>query len=171
MSQRFLVSFVPSFLLFDWLYEESEIPLARKVAPFIHDFPKEYVQLVLKPTYHPTIGEFMTDYLNYNSTRNRPLDLLPLFLTIDRDKVFSYPVEKELIKARPTFHYRLPNSQVDNPNWTIASDWNKWVEVERLANNPDRMKQMTKDYFKTREETFVFSRSKWIEKTRVWLQP
>lgn len=165
-----LLSFLKAFfLLFDWLYEETDVPLTRRLAPFINNFPKEYIVLVLNPDYSPSLKKFMTDYLEYNPTRNRPLDLLPLFAHIDKELVFSYPVEKDLVKPRPTFHYRLPNSRVDDPAWTIASDWNKWVEVERVADDPARIARMTADYFRTREETPVFTRSKWIEKTRDWL--
>src|SRR6185312_17067732 len=109
--------------VYDWLYIESEIPLARKLAPFIHSFPDDYIELVLDPAYHPDLETFMTDYLINNPTRNRPLDLLPLFAWIDAEKVFSFPVEKDLVKSRPTFHYRLPNSEVDDPDWSVASDW------------------------------------------------
>jgi len=156
------------FLLFDWLYEESHISIARRVAPFIHDFPDTYVGLVLNPNYTPDLNLFMEDYLTHNPTRNRPLDLLPLFAYIDKEKVFAHPVEKDLVKPRPTFHYRLPNSMVDDPNWTIASDWNKWVEIERLADSPSRLQKMTQDYFST-HESLLFMRSKWVERTRHWL--
>src|SRR5690606_29497891 len=110
------------FLLYDWLYEESEIPIARKVAPFIHDFPPEYVAHVLNPDYAPNLETLIDDYLRFNPTRNRPLDMLPLFAHLDRERVFAQPVERELVKARPTFHYRLPNSMVDDPKWSIADD-------------------------------------------------
>jgi hypothetical protein len=170
MRVETILSFVRAFfLLFDWLYEESEIPLSRKIAPFIHDFPTEYVDLVLAVDYRPSLNQFMHDYLEYSPTRNRPLDLLPLFAFLDRETVFSYPVEQDMVKARPTFHYRLPNSQMDDPDWTIASDWNKWVEIEKLAEDPHRIRRMSQDYFQTREESFVFSRAKWIEKTRSWI--
>jgi hypothetical protein len=157
------------FLLFDWLYVETEVPLARKLAPFIHSFPEEYIELVLDPDYHPNLDALMTDYLEYNPTRNRPLDMLPLFADIDREKVFSYPVEKELVKSRPTFHYRLPNSEVDDPNWSVAGDWNKWIEIEKLTVDPARMLQMSEDYLRVHEDTVLFTRSKWVEKTRDWL--
>ncbi len=157
------------FLLFDWLYEESEIPVSRKVAPFINNFPEEYIQLVLEPSYDPTLHELMTDYLTHNPTRNRPLDLLPLFADIDKALVFSYPVETDLIKPRPTFHYRLPNSMVDDPSWQIANEWNKWVMIERLAADPSRLFRMTDDFFDTREDNILFVHSKWAKKTREWL--
>lgn len=157
------------FLLFDWLYEESEIPVARKVAPFIHDFPEDFVKLVLDPAYEPDLTRLMTDYLIYNPTRNRPLDMLPLFAHIDSQLVFSYPVETHLVKPRPTFHYRLPNSMVDDPQWSIAGDWNKWVEIERLAADESVLRRMTDDFFATREDNILFVRAKWAQKTRQWL--
>ena len=43
------------------------------------------------------------------------------------------PVEKDLIKPRPAFHYRLPNCLVDEPEWNLAVPWNDWVAIERLA--------------------------------------
>lgn len=157
------------FLLYDWLYEESEISIARKVAPFIHEFPEEYVRLVLAPNYRPSRERLIDDYLRHYPTRNRPLDMLPLFAYLDRDRVFASPVEKELVKPRPTFHYRLPNSLVDDPNWTIAQDWNKWVEIEVLADNPVRLKEMSERYSKMHDQTMLFTRSKWAAQTREWL--
>ena len=157
------------FLLFDWLYEESDIPLSRRLAPFIHDFPTAYVRLVLDPAYAPDRGRLMDDYLTHNPTRNRPLDMLPLFSDIDKVRVFSHPIERDLVKSRPTFHYRLPNSQVDDPAWTIASDWNKWIEVERLAGDHDRLTRMSEDYARVHDDTLFFTRAKWVERTREWL--
>jgi hypothetical protein len=78
------------------------------------------------------------DYLDASPSRNRELDMLPLFAHLDHDRVRArLPYEK--ISARPTFHYRLPDSRVDDPAWTIAADWNRWVEVERLACDPARL--------------------------------
>lgn len=165
-----LLAYLRAFmLLFDWLYVESEIPLSRRLAPYIHNFPNEYVDLVLDPNYEPDLDRLMTDYLVLNPTRNRPLDMLPLFAEINPQKVFSYPVEKDLVRCRPTFHYRLPNSQVDDPAWSVADDWNKWVEIERLACDPDRIREMSEDYLHVHEDTLLFTRSKWVEKTRDWL--
>jgi hypothetical protein len=77
----------------------------------------------------------MRDYLERNPTRNRPLDWLPLFAHLNKDLVFEYPVEKDLIKPRPTLHYRLPSSLIDDPSWSIATEWNKWVIIDDLAAN------------------------------------
>ncbi len=121
------------FIRYEELIEGEDIPLARKVLPFIDPFPVAYIEQVLDPDYKPSLNGFMRDYLEFNPTRNRPLDWLPLFAHINQDLVFEYPVENDLIKPRPTLHYRLPSSLIDDPSWSIAKVWNKWVEIEDLA--------------------------------------
>ena len=155
-------------LLFDWIYEAAEIPIARQLSPYITDFPAAYVTKVLDANYAPDLGTFITDYLDHNPTRNRPLDLLPLLSHLDHDKVFGYPIERDLVKSRPTFHYRLPNSEVDDPAWTIARDWNNWVAVERLAEDPQRSREMAVDRARIYGE--MFPRAKWVKRTREWLR-
>jgi hypothetical protein len=49
------------------------------------------------------------------------------------------PVERELIKPRPAWHYRLPNCLIDDPEWSLARPWSEWVTIERLAADPDRL--------------------------------
>jgi hypothetical protein len=152
------------FLLFDWLFEESDVPLARCFAPYIQDFPREYMRTVVDPDYRPSLEEFMTDYLRHNPTRNRPLDLLPLFADLDAELVFRFPVEKHKIKPRPAFHYRLPNSDVDNPEWTIAVEWERWLKIEDLAADPLKLARMGQEYLafqggKTRRDWVLHSRS------------
>lgn len=156
------------FLLYDWLVEESDIVIARKIAPFIHPFPPEYMYYVLQPDYEPDLDQFMREYLQVNPTRNRPLDLLPLFSYLNKDLVFSYPVERNLIKPRPTFHYRLPNSEVDDPTWSFAKEWNKWIQVERLAADPKRIFEMSQEYLDLHDEK-IFVKAPWILKTREWI--
>jgi hypothetical protein len=146
-SAETLVSYMQAFfLLYDQLRAETHIPAARKLAPYIHPFPKAYVHLVTNPGYRPQIDEFMRDYLEHNPTRNRPLDLLPLFGVINPELLFSYPVEKNLVKPRPTFHYRLPNSEVDNPDWSISREWDRWLEVEELAFDKPRLQKMCQEF-------------------------
>jgi hypothetical protein len=129
-----LLSYLRAFLMLsDWLLTDANIAIARKVTPFITPFPRAYQNLLLDTNYEPSMSRLMRDYLHFNPTRNRPLDLLPLFTFLDPELVFQYPVEKDLIKPRPTFHYRLPNSEIDDPHWSFAREWNKWVQVEILA--------------------------------------
>lgn len=135
-----LLNYLRAFLLlYPRLKAECHIPVARQFAPYVQAFSGRFHDFFLRPGYHPDLDTLIVDYLRLNPTRNRPLDLLPLFKYLRPEIVAAYPVEHELVKARPTFHYRLPNSQVDNPRWSIAQEWNRWVEIEHLADNSERL--------------------------------
>ena len=101
-------------------------------------FPPAYIRKLAAPDYWPDIPTFIDDYLAANPTRNRDLDLLPLLLHFDADRVRAV-LPNEKINGRPTFHYRLPDARVSDPGWSIAPDWNRWVAVERLAADRERL--------------------------------
>ena len=84
------------------------------------------------------MAAFIDDYLAANPTRNRDLDLLPLLHYFDETRVRAV-LPNEKINGRPTFHYRLPDARVSDPGWSIAPDWNRWVCVERLAADRERL--------------------------------
>jgi hypothetical protein len=44
---------------------------------------------------------------------------LPLFAFLDEDRVRA-KLDDPLIKSRPTYHYRLPNTDFHKPNWGIV---------------------------------------------------
>lgn len=139
-----LLAHLRAFLvLYDWLYEESDVNFTRKLTPFINEFPDAYTEMLLNPRYDPDIQQMIADYINYNPTRNRPLDMFPVFAYLDASAAGRIE-EENLIKPRPTFHYRLPNSLIDKDDWLVAQEWNRWVEVERLAQSPDKLLWMSR---------------------------
>jgi hypothetical protein len=144
-----LLNYLRAFLLlYPELKRRAEVDLARRISPYINPFPPAYAGLVLSEHYPSRdAGRLIDDYLEYNPTRNRPLDLLPLLACLDKDRVLARLAEKDLrlVKPRPAFHYRLPNCQVDEPGWTVAGEWNRWVEVERLANDPERIGRLARE--------------------------
>ena len=81
------------------------------------------------------------DYLAFNPTRNRDLDMLPLLLHLDGARVRA-ALPNEKINGRPAFHYRLPDARVSDPGWSVAPDWNRWVAVERLASDRERLESV-----------------------------
>jgi hypothetical protein len=144
-----LLRYLQSFLvLYDWLAEVVDIDVTRRLGPFINVFPAEYRRKVLDPGYQPDLDTLIDDYLAANPTRNRPLDMLPIFATLDEHKVTEGAKDSDKVNARPAFHYRLPNSMIDDPAWSIAIEWNRWCEVERLAHDPHRIREL--------EEIFAF---------------
>lgn len=125
----------------DWLRQEIEVDLTRRILPHASQFPNEYVLQLMAPDYHPDLRQFIEHYAAYNPTRNRELDLYPLFLHLMPDLVDEL-VDDPRIKARPAFHYRLPNASLSQAGWSAVTEWNRWVAVERLAADAARLADM-----------------------------
>lgn len=157
------------FLLYDWLYLRGGVDWSRRVTPYISDFPQPYRQMVLAPDYRPDQDQLIADYLGYNPTRNRVLDMLPLFRYLAGDGAVRGVPEAHLVRARPAFHYRLPDCRVDEPDWTLASDWQGWVTVEWLAARPERMQRMAEAYLQRRPPSFTRVDQGWAAQTPDWL--
>ncbi|MEX1197136.1 MAG: amidoligase family protein [Pseudohongiellaceae bacterium] len=141
-----LRDYLRAFLcLHDWLDERAEINFTRRLTSYIDAFPRHYALKVLASTYAPDITGLIRDYLIDNPTRNRALDLLPLFAWLDGNLVARY-VQDERVKPRPTFHYRLPNCEIDRPGWGLKQAWHDWLEVEKLATDQDRLNACCRAY-------------------------
>jgi hypothetical protein len=129
----YLLDTLRAFLLLeDWLRETAGVDPSRRLTPFVSRFPSGYVHRILDPGYRPDLAGLVDDYLEANPTRNRDLDLLPALAHLDAPRV-RRRIDDGLVKARPAFHYRLPDSRVGQAGWGVVADWNRWVRVERLA--------------------------------------
>jgi hypothetical protein len=139
-------AFLKSFTLLNaWLRKQVAPDATRHLLGFADPFPRSYVRKLVAPDYWPDISTFIDDYLAANPTRNRDLDLLPLLLHFDAARVRAV-LPNEKINGRPTFHYRLPDARVSDPGWSIAPDWNRWVAVERLAADRERLEAVGLSY-------------------------
>ncbi len=137
--------------------------MVRKITPYIDHFGKEYILKVVDADYSPDLDEFITDYLEFNPTRNRSLDLLPLFAHIDKKWVDDLK-DKALIKPRPTFHYRLPNCDIDNPKWNLDTPWALWLKVEALANDTDLLSTFIDEFRQDFKRMTRAIDKKWIKR-------
>ncbi len=132
-------------LLSGWLRGVMGIDLTRRAMAFADPFPRPYAARVLAADYWPDRSALIDDYLDANPTRNRELDLLPLFAHLDDARVRAV-LQDGRIKARPTWHYRLPDANLGEPGWSLALEWNRWVVVERLAADRALLARMAAAY-------------------------
>jgi hypothetical protein len=130
-------------LLEDWIREADKVDIARRISPFIDAFPESYRDAVLVPGPPPSRREVVQTYLRHNPTRNRGLDMLPAFRQLEPDLVDA-AIDDALVKPRPTFHYRLADCRVDEPDWRLATEWASWVAVERLAADQARREDLVR---------------------------
>ncbi|MBC3540279.1 amidoligase family protein [Rufibacter sediminis] len=165
-----ILRYIRAFLLlYPWLLEAGATDFARKnLTSFINPFPAEYNALVLNPSYAPNLEQLIEDYHQYNPDRNRPLDMYPLFAFLRKEQVNAF-TNLGSVKARKTFHYRLPNSCVSDPDWTLAQEWNNWVVIEELANQPERITEMSREYLQLKKNTLMGFETKWCKQTEQWL--
>ncbi len=163
---RYLRSFL---LLYPWLVEKLDIDITRNLSPFIDPFPKKYVNLILNPDYEPEMERLVDDYLEHNPTRNRPLDMLPIFSLFKPDPV-EEAIGSEKNRPRPTFHYRLPNSKVADPEWSFVEEWNWWCRVEQLAGRPEMISKLSRLYLMKAEKSLISFKKEWVETLSILLE-
>jgi hypothetical protein len=138
-----------AFLLLEpWLRTRADVDLTRRLAPYINPFPTDYARLVLRDDYPASTDRLIDDYLAFNPTRNRALDLLPVLAHLDNDRVMNGVNDRRLVRGRPAYHFRLPNCLVDEPDWRLANEWNAWVKVERLAADKGKLAELSRAYLR-----------------------
>jgi hypothetical protein len=152
-------------VLADWLRDEIDVDPTRRLMPHSDPFPRDYVLKILAPDYQPELPGLIADYLADNPTRNRELDMLPLFRHLD-EKAVVERLDDTLIKARPTFHYRLPDCALGDPDWSPVTDWDRWVRVEELAADRRRLDEMADAL---RAHLARPAAERWLDRIRSWL--
>lgn len=130
--------------LYEWLRFSDRMDMTRQLTSFANPFPKDYELLVLPGDYRPGRQALIRDYLLHNPTRNRALDMLPLFSSWD-DAIVRETIEDERIKSRPTYHYRLPNSRIGDKDWSVRKPWQDWLMVEKLAANERELSKLASE--------------------------
>jgi hypothetical protein len=166
LRPRYILQILKAYLLLsDWLRTQIQPSMTRRLLPFASPFPQDYAMRVLEPSYDPDLTGLVEDYLTENPTRNRELDLLPLLAHLDPDRVGSR-LPNVKIKPRPTFHYRLPDSRLGDPGWTLATEWNRWVRVERLAADAPRLAEGAEAYL---EHARSGALADWVAVVDRWL--
>lgn len=162
---RYLRAFV---CLYDWIVDEGQVDLSRQLSPFIKPYSRDYDLLIASPDYAPGWDQLIDDYLLHNPTRDRALDMLPMFSSVDESRVRAV-VQDPLVQARPAFHYRLANSCIDEDGWSVAHPWNRWVVLERLAASDTLLAEIAAEFLQDRPRLFRQIDKQWVAKLRQML--
>lgn len=164
-----ILAYLKAFLcLYDWLRARSALDLTRRLTGFMAPFPGGYVRKVVDPAYWPERDTLIDDYLIDNPTRNRALDMLPLFLHLDQKRVRK-SVDDPRVKPRPTLHYRLPNSEIDREDWGIHLAWCDWLKVEALAADKDSLDRLCATYKEWLDRPLEHVLGDWAREIEPWL--
>lgn len=127
-----------------WLRHRTPPDNARRVTPFVDPYSESYVEELARAFAGgraPDMARFIELYAEYNPDRNRGLDMWPLIGHLAPKLVRRFhdgPVKN----ARPTFHYRLPDSLVSVPGWSPTEELACWEAIERAADDPDTFERL-----------------------------
>lgn len=169
LSARDIDAYLKSYCLLQWwLVKALNVNLTRRMTPYIDLYPARYLRHAIAAR-EPAVEQLIDDYLDYNPTRNRALDMLPLFAEIDAGRVHRV-VDDPRIKARPTFHFRLPNCLIDTGGWSLAESWNAWWVVEELANNPGELSRLCDQFLMHWRPAFGVDEADWVKRIEGWLE-
>ncbi|MDZ7685104.1 MAG: amidoligase family protein [Gammaproteobacteria bacterium] len=153
-------------LLQPWLLRAHGIDSSRRLSPYVDLYKRRYLDLVIDYD-SPSVEGLIDDYLEHNPTRNRALDMLPMFSEVDQDRVRA-AVDDARIKPRPTFHYRMPNCDIGNPEWSLISEWNRWCIVELLAHS-EELESIAEEYRNWRRDDLFPTDGRWLEIVDRWV--
>ncbi len=160
--RRYLQAYL---LLASWIIDSSQIDITRRfLTKYIDPFPDDYMELVLDNRYQPDIHRLIDDYLAHNPTRNRALDMLPIFHQLDQKRVMKgiSKDDRKLVKGRPAFHYRLPDCKVNVPGWSAAHAWNQWVYIEILACDGALLHELIDAWKHCRQQFSLTPKTSWV---------
>ncbi len=166
-----ILNYMRAFLcLYEWLKMRCDVDFSRRLTSYVDPFGKDYVRKVLKPSYQPAIDQLIDDYLEFNPTRNRALDMLPLFAHIDEPRLRA-KIDDDRVKARPTLHYRLPNSLIDDPQWGLIHPFRDWLQVDNLAMDKARLEKVCQAYRNYLDNPTANLFTNWSHSVSEWLIP
>lgn len=118
-------------LIEDWLRAANPIDQTRRVLPFTTPYPTRLVRRLLHLGPRGDLRHVIDAYAQEAPSRNHGLDMLPLFAHLDADRIA--PALTEATTPRPAYHFRLPDCRIDEPGWSLDSEWRRWRTVERVA--------------------------------------
>ncbi len=120
-------------LLEPWLRARDPLDMSRRVLPFTQPFPRPFAEAVagLRPDAPPAALFDLIDA--HIDSRNHGLDLLPAYAHVAPARFARHPAAGSTVSARPAYHFRMPESRIDEADWSLSYDWRRWVLVERAA--------------------------------------
>lgn len=155
-----LVAIIRAYaLLEDWLRGSAPLDPTRRALPFVNPWPAALVDALADQTYW-TLPDLVRLYAMLAPARGYGLDLLPAFEHLCPEALTEVP-QSQLKGGRPTFHYRLAESRLGDPDWSLAYEWNRWVMIERVATDASLLAQLASSW-QTHRDRLLPRRQDWI---------
>lgn len=147
-------------LLEDWVRRAMPIDTTRRLMPFVDPWPEAFTEVLAQAAPEPDIATIRDAYARHCNGRNFGLDLLPIFADADPEGFARLFPDHAGTKGRPAFHYRLPDSRIDDADWSLAREWERWRIVEVLADAEAVLDGLARDFL-DRPRAILDGRDAW----------
>lgn len=149
-------------LMEDWLRDRGRIDISRRLMPFTQRYPASWLDWIASSGDGAAPRDFAESYLRHNPSRNHGLDLLPAIRALWPDLFEKVQPRAGKVSARPAYHVRSPDCRIDEPGWSVALEWNRWVLVETAARDGSAMAAL-RDAWRARSGPVRRLGSDWTE--------
>jgi len=131
----------------EWVRWRVAPDMMRRATPYVDPYPVLFTfgLSVGFDGREPPLGSFISLYGRWCPTRNHGLDMWPLLGWLDK-KAASRATMHKIKGPRPAFHYRLPNSDLEDPDWSPRADLVLWRSIERIGDDPERLEAARKTW-------------------------
>ncbi len=162
-DHRFTLDTITAYAMLEpWLRMKEQIDATRRMMPFVGAWPKGLVSALANNSYD-SLADVMRMASVHIKSRNQSLDLLPLFKHAEPELFAEIFKIDDKTAARPTFHFRLPDSRIDEADWSLSQPWQVWRQVELVAANSDLLAALCAAW--TMHDAALLERkSVWIQK-------
>lgn len=144
-----------------WLRQQENIDPTRRMMPFIGTWPRALVSMLAQQD-ATSLADLMRRAAPHIQSRNLSLDLLPLFKHAEPTLFAKLFDTNDKTTARPTFHFRLPDSRIDEADWSLQRPWRLWRQVERVAASPKALGAL--------RHAWALHDSTWLERRPAWIK-
>ncbi|QBF29952.1 amidoligase family protein [Thalassococcus sp. S3] len=132
------------------LRRADPVDITRDITTFVDPYPKALARhLALAPP--GSMDELISLYLTHAPSRDHGLDMLCIFAEIAPERV-ARAVNDSAVSARPTFHFRLPECRIDEADWSLVQEWQRWVAIETIAESDGLLRELAELWAEDRSE-------------------
>lgn len=131
------------FLLQAWVAKQTRRDVSRLVSGYNKLYPHSFGVGLMKKDFSD-LDALIDFYKKEIKDRNYALDMYPLWLHLREDCLSD--AKADLVKARPTFHYRLPDCKLGEAGWNFTKEYDLWQFIDTLAADTEKLRAMADSY-------------------------
>ncbi|WP_038147896.1 amidoligase family protein [Thioclava atlantica] len=148
-------------LIEEWMRAIHPIERTRELLPFTAPFPKRLIGDLARLGPDASLERVIMTYRSHTLSRNHGLDMLPVFIHLRPDLIAPEEGRGGTVSPRPTFHFRLPDCRIDDPDWSLDTEWQRWWLVEAIAARPQLLETLCREWLAEKSGVQILG-SRWV---------